>query len=173
MFAQLVPPPPSPTPTHDDPPAGDQQTNDSLLSLHESQAALAAGNGKVQVPPTSRSSAGRSNALRSAGGDPPVDNDSTASTKRTRGQMKRNYQDLDPESSEEDRQAPGLPNAKKPKHPKSRATPRRTKTPRDLALQRPPLPVMIGSQYMKVDVIDLTKIEVNRHTHPTVLRTHV
>lgn len=174
MFERLVLPPPNPIP--DDPSAGDQGRSNPNATRHNTPDPAA---DQHENPPPSMPDESRSNAPPSTGNDMQVDEPSsnataptpdTLQTKPTRPNAKKNYGDFGNESLEGQEQEPAPPQAKKPKGPKSTATSRNTTRSRDLRTQlqrRQPRPILAGTQFMKVEVIELTEIEVNPPTSPT------
>ena len=94
---------------------------------------------------------------------PPPPN--TPPPKRTRQNTKRNYQEADDEESndESDEEMAPPPKSNKTNRQKSQATIQSSRATHELRLKvhkRRAVPVILGSRYMKVEVIDLTEIEV-------------
>lgn len=161
MSSIMAPPPPPPEPSAvtnpNDPPPG------SVQDSRENSSTLADGN----VNPTSPKSnvsvdndAMQVDANSSTFAPPP----NHLPTRRTRQNTKRNYEEVEGEKSSEDKKANLLPQkSKKAKQRKSQAIVPSSPPTHDLRLdfyKCPPVPIIIGSQYMKYEVIDLTEIEV-------------
>lgn len=180
MFDRLVPSPP-PAPVLDDPQAGDSGMSNSNESGHATPppAVDQGGNHPMSTPPMPDQ--GRSNAPPSPGDDMEVDDIPSTSTappsnilqkRASRSNAKRNYRDLDEESSEEEMQGPAPSKTKKAKYRKSPTASRTATTSGDLRLQvqqnRPVPPIIVGTQCMQFDIIDLKTIEVNLPKCPIV-----
>lgn len=182
MFDRLVPPPP-PAPAPDDPPAGDSGMSNRNVSGHDTPLPVVdqGGNPPMSTPPTPDE--GMSNAPPSPGDDMEVDNTPSISTtppsnisqkRLSRSNAKRNYRDLGKESSSEEIQGPAPSKTKKAKHHKSSTASRTAMTSSGLRLQvqqnRPVPPIIIGTQCMQFDIIDLKTIEVSLLKCPIVTK---
>ena len=126
---------------------------------------------------------GMSNAPPSPGDDMEVDNTPSTSTtppsnisqkRLSRSNAKQNYRDLGKESSSEEIQGPAPSKTKKAKHHKSSTASRTAMTSSGLRLQvqqnRPVPPIIIGTQCMQFDIIDLKTIKVSLLKCPIVTK---
>ena len=91
--------------------------------------------------------------------------------KSTRFNARRNYRELGVESSSEHEQADAPAKHKKSKKPKSQTNPRGSTTGdlKSAVHQSRPLPIIYGTHYMKIEVIDMTEIEVNSPKCPRLV----
>ena len=161
MSSIMAPPPPPPEPSAianpNDPPPG------SVQDSRENSSMLADGNVNPTSPKSNVSTdndAMQVDANSSTFAPPP----NHLPTRRTRQNTKRNYEEVEGEKSSEDKKV-NLPpqKSKKAKQRKSQAIVPSSPPTHDLRLdfyKRPPVPIIVGSQYMKYEVIDLTEIEV-------------
>jgi hypothetical protein len=96
---------------------------------------------------------------------------SMVETRPTRSNTKRNYADLGKEWLEEEDQQSAPSKTKKARNRKSQAVSRTTRTSGDLRSQvhkNRAVPIIAGTKYMHIDIIDLTTIEVNCALCPIV-----
>lgn len=163
MFERLVPAPPTLLP-------GDLPEGDSLGHLNESEGAPVAeeeGNRSLSVPPTSQA-----NAPPSTGDDMEVDDEpqsasagpsSMLETRPKRPTTKRNFADLGKERSLEDVQQRGPSKTKRTKIGNSQVsgTTISTGVLQRQVHQHRSVPIVTGTKYMHIDIIDLSTIEVN------------
>lgn len=193
MLERLIPPPPTPLPVdlpEGEPmgnpnesggePVAEQEENSPLPvapTTNTSEANAPPSTNPLSVSPLPHTS--QANDPPSTGDDMDVDDPqgisaaptSMVETRPTRSNTKRNYADLGKEWLEEEDQQSAPSKTKKARNRKSQAVSRTTITSGDLRSQvhkNRAVPIIAGTKYMHIDIIDLTTIEVNCPLCPIV-----